>query len=54
MNIETELIKLHNDLAELYRGNSTDQLQIARLWLRIEQLEAIEESQDSSAVDGEL
>lgn len=42
MNIETELIKLHNDLAELYRGGSTDQLQIARLWLRIEQLEAIE------------
>jgi len=39
MTIKDELAKLHNDLAELYRGKSTDILQIKRLWLQIDRLE---------------
>lgn len=41
MDIKSELADLHNQLSELYRGKSTDILQIKRLWLRIDQLEAL-------------
>lgn len=39
--IDLELADLHNQLSELYRGHSTDILQIKRLWLRIDKLESI-------------
>ena len=35
---EIEVDALHAALYELYRGKSTDQLQIARIWNRIYQL----------------
>lgn len=46
-NARNELARLHTDLAELYKGKSTDTLQIARLWLRINALE------DEVAAEGE-
>lgn len=42
MDAHNELRDLHEQLAELYRGRSTDQLLIRRLWLRIEAMEAEE------------
>lgn len=41
MSVEKELKSLHKQLAELYRGRSTDQLQIKRLWLEIDRLEEL-------------
>lgn len=35
---------LHKELAELYRGKSTDTIRITKLWQQIERLEAIEDA----------
>jgi hypothetical protein len=36
-----QLAENHKQLSELYRGRSTDQLQIKRLWLEIDRLELL-------------
>jgi hypothetical protein len=41
VTVEKELRSLHKQLSELYRGKSTDQLQIKRLWLEIDRLELL-------------
>jgi hypothetical protein len=41
-----ELRRRHNDLAELYRGGSVDQVQINHLWNRIDFLERKNGSED--------
>lgn len=51
MTIENELSKLHNDLAELYRGKSTDVLQIKRIWLEIDRLEEEQALQEQAKAD---
>lgn len=39
-----ELRRLHNELAELYRGGSVDSRAIDHYWQRIEYLEAMDDS----------
>lgn len=39
MDIKAKLNELHADLAELYRGKSTDQTQINHIWAQIDRLE---------------
>lgn len=34
-----QLAALHSELSELYRGKSTDQVRIKKLWLAIDRLE---------------
>ena len=39
-----ELKAIENELAELYRGKTTDQVRLGQLWARFEKLYALEEA----------
>ena len=44
MDYKLELKAIENELAELYKGKTTDRVRLGQLWARFEKLYALEEA----------